>query len=86
MKPPERAPPSKAAKQGSVLPVSMRGTRLPSNSCTCRLSAAVATKPQLGITVHAASTGLLSQGLRLPGMCSLRAEWFAGSTGLGLHV
>ena len=36
MKPPERAPPSKAAKQGSVLPVSMRGTRLPSNSCMCR--------------------------------------------------
>ena len=34
MKPPERAPPSKAAKQGSVLPVSMRGTLLPSNSCT----------------------------------------------------
>ena len=33
MKPPERAPPSKAAKQGSVFPVSMRGTRLPSSSC-----------------------------------------------------
>jgi len=33
MKPPERAPASKGAKQGSVLPDAMRGTRRPSSSC-----------------------------------------------------
>jgi hypothetical protein len=32
-KPPERAPPSYGAKQGSVLPLDMRGTRRPSSVC-----------------------------------------------------
>ena len=59
MKPLERAPPSKAAKQGSVLPVSMRGTRLPSNSCSneavsalCHLSVMVCALPSKAAEGH----------------------------------